>query len=283
MASHVKNKYNRIGCVIDRTSNLAIRSFLSLKVKYPFIKEFKLPKTLSASPNPVEIDKDANYDAIIALGGDGLMLRTMQYFMHKQMPIYGMRRGTVGFLLNDYEPDNLIESIEQANAITLNPLEMYAITSQGSCHTLLAVNEVSLLRQTRQSAHIQISVNQNLRLNHLAGDGVLLATPAGSSAYNSAAHGPIVPLYANILALTPISPFRPRNWNGALIYRDSVIQFDVMQADKRPVSASVDSVEEVRSVVMVQVRERKDIEITLLFNKKCDFEERALKEQFLHI
>ncbi|HZV83529.1 MAG TPA: NAD kinase [Brevundimonas sp.] len=216
---------------------------------------------------------------IVALGGDGFMLETLHTVMERRIPVFGMNRGSVGFLMNDYAEDGLLERLGGAGRAVIHPLQMDAWTESGATHSGLAINEVSLLRQTRQSAKLRISVDGRVRLEELSCDGCLLATAAGSTAYNLSAHGPIIPLESRVLALTPISAFRPRRWRGALLPHEARVCFEVLEADKRPVSATADSFE-VRRVTRVDVRERRDIALTMLFDAGRSFEERVLAEQF---
>ena len=222
---------------------------------------------------------EAGADVIVALGGDGFMLETLHRNLTRGLPVYGMNRGSVGFLLNDYDEDGLIARIAEAVPTVIHPLQMDAWTEDGTVRSGLAINEVSLLRQTRQSAKLRILVDGRVRLEELACDGCLVATPAGSTAYNLSAHGPIVPLDAKVLALTPISSFRPRRWRGALLPHQSTVAFEVLEADKRPVSATADGFE-VRRVTRVEVRERRDVALTMLFDAGRSFDERVLTEQF---
>jgi NAD+ kinase len=218
-------------------------------------------------------------DYIVALGGDGFMLETLHRYLDRHVPIYGMHRGTVGFLMNHYEAEGLPERLAAAQHVTLHPLEMTARDVAGKAHKALAINEVSLLRQTRQAAKIRIRVDGVARLDELIGDGVLVATPVGSTAYNASAHGPIIPLGAGILALTPISAFRPRRWRGALLPRKAHVRLEIMDAHKRPVSAVADYTE-VRDVVEVTVCEDRSVALKLLFDPEHNLEERILSEQF---
>ena len=218
-------------------------------------------------------------DVIVALGGDGFMLETLHTVMERRTPVFGMNRGSVGFLMNDYEEDGLLERLSGAGRAVIHPLQMDAWTESGQVHSGLAINEVSLLRQTRQSAKLRISVDGRVRLEELACDGCLVATAAGSTAYNLSAHGPIIPLDSRVLALTPISAFRPRRWRGALLPHQATVCFEILEADKRPVSATADNFE-VRRVTRVDVRERRDIALTMLFDEGRSFEERVLAEQF---
>jgi NAD+ kinase len=221
----------------------------------------------------------ADADVIVALGGDGLMLQTLHRHAELGKPVYGMRLGTVGFLLNQYHPDQLEQRIQAAKATVLAPLAMRAIGESGASVSALAYNEVSLLRQTRQTAHLKVSVNGKVRLPELVCDGVLVATPAGSTAYNLSAHGPILPLGSQVLALTPLAPFRPRRWRGAILRSDSEIEVEILDADKRPVSVTADA-HEVRDVALVNVREAREHAVTLLFDPDHNLEERILNEQF---
>lgn len=221
----------------------------------------------------------AKADVIVVLGGDGFMLQTMHKYLNKNKPLYGMNRGTVGFLLNSYDTKNLTERIKKAMMIDLHPLEMTAITAGGKKHIAMAINEVSLLRQTHQTANLKIAINGKTRLDSLVCDGVIVATPAGSTAYNLSAHGPILPIDANLLALTPISAFRPRRWHGALLKDHYKVTFTVKESQKRPVSATADYTE-VKNVVSVSVKEKTDMHLPVLFDVEHNLEERILKEQF---
>jgi NAD+ kinase len=221
----------------------------------------------------------AQADIIVALGGDGLMLQTLHRNMRRRTPIFGMNLGTVGFLMNTYRQDGLLKRLKRARQVSLTPLRMQAIDRRGRLSEATAINEVSLLRSSRQTARIAVSVDGKQRLPELYCDGVMVATPAGSTAYNLSAHGPILPLGAGLLALTPINAFRPRRWRGALLPRDSTVEFTVLDPAKRPVAAAADSVE-MSDVVKVTVTEANDINLTLLFDPEHDLEERILKEQF---
>lgn len=223
--------------------------------------------------------REAEADVIVALGGDGFMLETLHRNLARPTPIFGLNRGSVGFLMNDYDEDDLIARIAAAGRTIIHPLQMDARVENGQVHSGLAINEVSLLRQTRQSAKLRISVDDKVRLEELTCDGCMVATPAGSTAYNLSAHGPIIPLDARILALTPISAFRPRRWRGALVPHQARVRFEVLEDDKRPVSATADGFE-VRRVTCVDVRERRDVALTMLFDAGRSFEERVLAEQF---
>lgn len=218
-------------------------------------------------------------DVIVALGGDGLMLQTLHRHAGLERPVYGMKLGTVGFLMNQYEAEGLPERIDAALRTVLAPLEMSALGESGATVTALAYNEVSLLRQTRQTAHLRVRVNERTRLEELVCDGLLVATPAGSTAYNLSAHGPILPLGSQVLALTPLAPFRPRRWRGAILRSDVEIAIEILDPDKRPVSATADA-HEVRDVVEVHVRESRERRVTLMFDPDHNLEERILNEQF---
>lgn len=218
-------------------------------------------------------------EVIVALGGDGFMLQTLHRYMDRGVPIYGMNYGTVGFLMNDYRENGLAERIARAESSELHPLRMIAATAVGDNRDALAINEVSLLRQARQAAKIRISIDGKVRIPELVCDGALVSTPAGSTAYNLSAHGPILPVDAGVLALTPISPFRPRRWRGALLPRQARVKFEILESQKRPVSAVADDTE-VRDVVVVEVYEEPDIDLHLLFDPEHNLEERILNEQF---
>ena len=222
-------------------------------------------------------------ETLIALGGDGFMLHTLHRMLAgecRQTPVFGMNRGTVGFLMNEWRIDGLPERIAAAKAIRVAPLEMRATTVGGQTFTHAAINEVSLLRETRQTAKIEISVNGRVALAELACDGVLVATPAGSTAYNLSAHGPILPLAAKMLALTPISPFRPRRWSGAILPDDTAVCFRILEAENRPVSAVADQIE-VRDIAKVEVRLDRERSLTLLFDPEHALDERIAMEQFV--
>jgi NAD+ kinase len=218
-------------------------------------------------------------EVVVALGGDGMMLETQHRLLGRNLPVYGMNCGSVGFLMNDYREDGLAERVAAAQEATLHPLRMRAHTARGGVEEALAINEVSLLRETRQAAKVRILVDGTERLSELICDGILVSTPAGSTAYNLSAHGPIVPLGANLLPLTPISAFRPRRWRGALLPSDAEVVFEVLEEEKRPVSATADYTE-VREVRRVEVREDRSVSLTLLFDPDHGLSERILAEQF---
>jgi len=218
-------------------------------------------------------------DVVVALGGDGFMLETLHRNLARRRPIYGMNRGSVGFLMNDYREDHLLERIAAAEQAIIHPLNMTAVDFHGARHMALAINDVSLLRETRQTAKLRILIDGRPRLDELICDGALVSTPAGSTAYNLSAHGPIIPIDAQVLALTPISAFRPRRWRGALLSHRARVTFQILEAEKRPVSAVADNVE-VRGVVEVQVVEDRSIALAMLFDAGRSLEERMLAEQF---
>lgn len=219
-------------------------------------------------------------DIIVALGGDGFMLETLHGTLEFNKPVYGMNCGSVGFLMNDYNPDRLLKRVSEAEKVHLHPLAMKAVTADGKGYSASAINEVSLLRETRQAAKIRILVDNVVRLEELICDGILISTAAGSSAYNLSAHGPVIPLGANILALTPISAFRPRRWRGALLPHSAHVTFEILEADKRPVIAAADYTE-VRDVIKIDITEDKDLTLTLLFDPEHNLEKRIINEQFL--
>jgi NAD+ kinase len=218
-------------------------------------------------------------EVIVPLGGDGFMLETLHRFLSRGVPIYGMHRGSVGFLMNAYRPEGLYERLAAAQPVVLHPLEMTARDEHGGRHRALAFNEVSLLRESRQAAKLRVSVDGVVRIEELMADGILVATPVGSTAYNLSAHGPIIPLGAGVLALTPISAFRPRRWRGALLPHEARVEIQALETDKRPVSAVADF-SEARDVETVEIHENRDISMTLLFDRESNLEERVLKEQF---
>jgi NAD+ kinase len=219
-------------------------------------------------------------DVLVALGGDGFMLRTLHANMERRTPVYGMNRGSVGFLMNGYEEVGLMERLRAAEAVQLRPLRMEARDIHGTLHQGLAINEVSLLRETRMAAKLRIKVDGIERMSELICDGALVSTPAGSTAYNASAHGPIVPIGAELLALTPISAYRPRRWHGALLPQHAEIILDVLDANHRTVSAVADYAD-VANVESVTIRQDTENCATLLFDPEHDLDERIIKEQFL--
>lgn len=217
-------------------------------------------------------------DVIVALGGDGLMLSVLH--QNTGLPVYGMNRGTIGFLMNDYAEDDLPQRIRAAELTEINPLSMVAGGRDGKDYTALAINEVSLLRAGPQAAKLRISVNGRERLDELVCDGAMLCTPAGSTAYNYSAHGPILPMGSDVLALTAIAAFRPRRWRGAILPKSAVVRFDVSEPEKRPVMADADS-RGVERVEWVEIRSEPDIAHRLLFDPGHGMEERLMREQFV--
>lgn len=220
-------------------------------------------------------------DVIVALGGDGLMLQTLHRHLHDGIPIFGMNRGSVGFLMNEYRENDLIERLEAAKVSRIHPLSMTTRDVHDVTQVHLAINEVSLFRETYQAAKLRIRVDGKVRMPELICDGILVATPAGSTAYNLSAHGPILPISAQLLALTPISPFRPRRWRGALLPESAEIAIEVLEVAKRPVSAVADHLE-VRSVNSVTIRSESAVELLMLFDHDHSLDERILSEQFLY-
>lgn len=218
-------------------------------------------------------------DVIVALGGDGLMLQTLHKFMGSAKPIYGMNKGSVGFLMNDFREDSLFERLEAAERSIVHPLLMVAWDVRGVAHTARAINEVSMLRQTYQAAKLRLSVDSHVRIPELIADGILVATPAGSTAYNLSVDGPILPLNAPLLALTPISAFRPRRWRGALLPDYAKIQIEILEAENRPVSAVADHTE-FRNVSRVDVSMDRSVDLLMLHDPGHSLDERILREQF---
>ena len=262
-------KSTSLACIAD-DSPKAQHAYKELRAHYEFI-DMSRRKPGRAKVKP---------EVIVVLGGDGFMLQAMHKYMDRKIPFYGMNCGTVGFLLNNYTPTQLLERINHARSTVLHPLCMYARTTSGKETELLAINEVSLLRQTRQAAHLRVTIDHVVRINHMIADGILVATPAGSTAYNFSAGGPIIPLGSNIIALTPLSPFRPRRWKGALLPHQSSIYFEILDPKKRPVSVVADFTE-VRDVVSVAISEQRKTGISLLFDPEHNLEERMIKEQFM--
>lgn len=253
----------RIACLADNTPK-AQAAYAELSERYTFLDI---------------AGKRTKPDVIIALGGDGFMLQVLHKYMHRGIPVYGMNCGSVGFLLNTFYAENLYDRLNNARRATLHPLLMYARTKDGKEHQELAINEVSLFRESRQAAKLRVSIDHVVRVSDLVADGILVSTPAGSTAYNFSAGGPIIPLNGGLLALTPIAPFRPRRWRGALLGHQSSITFEVLEPEKRPVSAVADFTE-VRDVVSVSVFEDRSIALSLLFDPEHNLEERITTEQF---
>jgi NAD+ kinase len=248
----------------------------------------KLAFTASARPEAQEALRrlrhaygesgETDADTIVALGGDGQMLETLKRRLKDKKPVYGMNRGTVGFLMNDYHDADLLERVAKAQPVTIRALVARCETTRGVVEER-AFNEVSLLRQTAQSAKLRISVDGAVRMDELLCDGVMVATPAGSTAYNFSAHGPILPIDSRLLALTPISAFRPRRWRGALLPHRATVRIEVLEAERRSVSAAADNVE-ARDVLAVEIKEDADAELRLLFDPGHALDERILREQF---
>nr|WP_256480457.1 NAD kinase [Paracoccus sp. 08] len=222
----------------------------------------------------------AEADVVVALGGDGFMLQTLHATQGRGLPVYGMNRGTVGFLMNAYAEDDLTDRLALAEETVINPLRMRATCADGTCTEALAINEVSLLREGPQAAKLRIHVDGRLRMEELVCDGALVSTPAGSTAYNYSAHGPILPIGSEVLALTAIAPFRPRRWRGALLPKGASVVIEVLNADRRPVMADADS-RSVRHVTQVEIRSADDIRHRLLFDPGHGLDERLLREQFV--
>ncbi len=218
-------------------------------------------------------------EVIVALGGDGFMLQTLHAVMDLNVPVYGMNRGSVGFLMNDYADADLPEKLAHARSAIINPLRMVATDAMERKHVALAINEVALFRQTHQAAKIRVVVDDMVMLDELICDGILAATPAGSTAYNLSAHGPILPIRSKMMALTPISAFRPRRWRGAILMLENRIEFRVLEQQKRPIAATADHFE-VRDVARVDVAMAPEVELRLLYDPGQGLEERLLREQF---
>jgi NAD+ kinase len=237
-------------------------------------------KELAARYDLLDITgKRTKPDVIVVLGGDGFMLQVLHKYMHRNIPVYGMNCGSVGFLMNNYSPENLLDRVQVARRAVLHPLVMYARTVDGKERQELAINEVSLFRESRQAAKIRVTIDHVVRVQEMICDGVIVSTPAGSTAYNFSAGGPIIPLNGNVLALTPIAPFRPRRWKGALLPHSSSVTFEILEAEKRPVSA-VSDFTEVRDVISVSVFEERNISLSMLFDPEHNLEERITLEQF---
>lgn len=218
-------------------------------------------------------------DILVALGGDGFMLQTQHDFMSSGKPVYGMNKGTIGFLMNEFRADALIERLARAHRATIHPLSMRAIDAEGFQHVAPAFNEVSLFRQSHQAARLQVSIDGQVRMESLVCDGLMVATPQGSTAYNLSAHGPILPLKSPLLALTPVSAFRPRNWRGALLPNKAEVHIRVLEPEKRPVNAVADNTE-IKSAVEVFIHEDRDAFGILMFDPEHSWDERILDEQF---
>lgn len=261
LMSDIRPRFDRIAFVAS-DHDIAQQALASLTAKYD-----------SVDPSQAE--------AIVALGGDGLMLETLHAHMNDGIPVYGMNRGSVGFLMNEYNIDDLIERLQGAEVTAMHPLKMTATDVDGLAHEQLAINEVSLFRQTHQAAKLRVSVDDKIRLEELIADGLLVATPSGSTAYNLSAQGPILPIGSPLLALTPISPFRPRRWRGALLSNAAEIKITVEEPKFRPVSAVADN-RETRSVAEVLIREDAASEYLMMFDPGHNLDERILTEQFVY-
>ncbi|MEZ0259682.1 MAG: NAD kinase [Alphaproteobacteria bacterium] len=249
----------------------------------PYFFSAETPQAQDARKRLVDTYGDTKLedaDSVVALGGDGSMLRALHESIRHKKPVFGMNRGSVGFLLNEYREKGLTERLERAQTVELHPLCMRVTTMTGRIRDALAVNEVSLLRETRQAAKLRISIDGVVRLEELICDGIIFSTPAGSTAYNLSAHGPIIPLNADILALTPISAFRPRRWRGALLPQSTMLKINILEAHNRPVSAVADFTE-IRDVETVEVWMDKSITLSLLFDPEMNLDERMIKEQFM--
>lgn len=219
-------------------------------------------------------------DLVIAIGGDGLMLHLLHEYESNPIPIYGINSGTIGFLMNSFQEGDILEAIKKAEESTIYPLRMEVLDSEDNKHSHIAINEVALLRQSSQAAKISIEINGKKRMESLSADGIMLSTPAGSTAYNLSAGGPIIPFGSEILALTPISPFRPRKWHGALLPAKSKVKFTALDFEKRPVSATADS-SEVKNIKEVEIFEDRSISFKILFDPNHSLEERIIREQFI--
>ena len=259
MRSGMTRRFNRVAFVASPTPD-AQEALAALEARYTVV--------------PPE-----QADVVVALGGDGLMLQTLHQFMGSAKPIYGMNKGTVGFLMNEYLEDDMLDRLEAAHRSVVHPLLMVARTLDGETHTARAINDVYLFRQTHQTAKLRVSINSQVRLSELVADGCLVATPAGSTAYNLSVGGPILPLDASLLALTPISAFRPRRWTGALLPQQARIQFDVIDPERRPVSAVADHTEFSR-VSQVSVSLDRSVDLVMLHDPGHGLDERILREQF---
>lgn len=253
--------YHSIACIADE-SEKAQEAYQNIKSKYP----------LAASP------KEA--DVVIVLGGDGFMLHCLHQYMDLGLPFFGINCGTIGFLMNELNDMDLIQRLQKSKTEIINPLHMVAKTTDGKEHHALAVNEVSMLRGSRQAANLRIEIDGTVRIRELSCDGIIVATPAGSTAYNLSVHGPIIPLGAGILAITPISPFRPRRWRGALLSHKVIVKITVLDPQKRPVNSVADFTE-AQNVASVEIREESSKSIKLLFDPGHSLEERIISEQFM--
>ena len=250
-----------------------------LKIHFSIAKNKKAKLVSDNLLNLYGQEEVSKAEVIVAVGGDGAMLAAMRESILYNIPVFGLNRGNIGFLMNEYNNSNLIDRLKEANEIIVHPLEMIALDTKNQKHTELAINEVAIFRRTHQSAIISIKIDDTERLNELTCDGVMVATPVGSTAYNLSAHGPILPINADVLALTPISAFRPRRWKGAILNNESNVKFEIIESKKRPVSAVADSTE-FRDISSVEVHQSKDQVVELLFDENHSFDERILNEQF---
>lgn len=255
-----QKKYSKISCIADDNQK-SLQALSSIQEKYHIVN-------LEDKP-----------DIIIVLGGDGFMLHSLHHLMHLNIPLYGMNVGHIGFLMNNFSLENLLIRIENAKITSINPLEMRAIQADHLEHTRVAINEIYLLRDTNQAARINIYINDILQINGMVCDGVLVSTAAGSTAYNLSAGGPVIPLEADLLALTPLNPFRPRRWRGALLPSSARIKFEILEPEKRFTNAVADFYE-VKHIVNVEIKKAEDKKIDLLFDEGHSLEERIIREQF---
>ena len=245
-------------------------------------KSVSVAKTLLENLDMQEMQDNLKPDIIVVIGGDGELLHALHRYMHLNVPFYGINTGSIGFLMNNYASNDLVQrKIDNAIATTLRPLSMIAYGCDGKEYKATAINEVSIFRSTNQSAKFNIKVDDVERLSDVVADGILVSTPAGSSAYNFSAGGQIVPLDSNVLCMTPICPFRPRRWQGAILPHHSAITFEILESDKRPVNATADFIE-VSNIARVTISESKSESITLLFDNGHSLEDRVIKEQFLY-
>ncbi len=251
-----------------------------MKIHFHAAKTQKAKQAFDTLTNLYGQNDNSTCDVIVVLGGDGTMLEALHAYESSTKPVYGMNFGSVGFLMNPYSADNLPDKIKTASKVDIHPLKMKATCENGDIHEAVAFNEVSILRETRQAARLKIMVDGVVRISELVCDGILVATPAGSTAYNLSAHCPILPLSSNLLALTPISAFRPRRWSGALVPSTLNIRIEALDENKRPISATADS-NEFRDIITVDIHQSKSMFKTLLFDPDHHLEERILKEQFL--
>lgn len=258
----------------------ALNNANALNIKHELIKKFNFFDLEIDRQDVIKQSCDYGIDLIIAIGGDGLMLRVLHAFEDCPIAIYGINCGTVGFLMNSLNKESILENIAKAQISNIHPLKMIAIDSNENKYSYIAINEVALLRQSNQACKIAIEINNQERLSCLSADGVMVATPAGSTAYNLSAGGPIIPFGAELLALTAINPFRPRKWSGALLPANSKIKFKILDHSQRPISATADS-REVRDVVSVEIYQEKNILFKILFDSNHSLEERIIREQFL--